>query len=396
VLAALFAVTVLDELASGVTPSASPDIARDFAIGAGAAAGIGVAAFHVVSVVLEPALLAAIARARPRIVSSLALLAIATTMAIAALAPSAMVLWAALSFFGLASGCALTASEGVLVERAPDAREQTLARLSLAGAIGDLAVPLLLAALAWIGAGWRDALLVIALAALALSVVHARAHPLDARSLERDDGDGGDGDDADDDEDDVPLAAVLRDALRNRPLIAWIAAAALTNLLDEILIAFAAIHLEAHLGADVTERSVVLGAGLAGSIVGLALLDRLLARREPIALLRSAALLAIPALVALVLAPTIATATAAMFVLGAAAAALHPIAEAQAYASLPGRPGIVNAVASLAGPLDLAAPLVLAWVAQGAGSAAALLLLGAAPAIIALFARRRPPRSPDG
>jgi len=78
----------------------------------------------------------------------------------------------------------------------------------------------------------------------------------------------------------------------------------------------------------------------------------------------------------------------AMAVLGAATSPLHPLVSARAYASLPGRPALVNAVSATRAPIDALAPLLLAAIAVTWGSGTALLAIGVAPLGIALMAWR--------
>jgi hypothetical protein len=67
---------------------------------------------------------------------------------------------------------------------------------------------------------------------------------------------------------------------------------------------------------------------------------------------------------------------------------LHPLAKARAYAALPGRPALVNAVFGGLVPIDVAAPLLLGALATGAGSAFAVGALLVAPVGIAAAAAR--------
>jgi hypothetical protein len=60
--------------------------------------------------------------------------------------------------------------------------------------------------------------------------------------------------------------------------------------------------------------------------------------------------------------------------------------KARAYASLPGRPAIVNGVSALFVPLDIAVPLVLAVISSELGSPVAMLALATAPLALAIGA----------
>ena len=86
----------------------------------------------------------------------------------------------------------------------------------------------------------------------------------------------------------------------------------------------------------------------------------------------------------------VAIASAALFALGASTSTLHPLASARAYASLPGRPALVNAVAAALMPFDALAPLVLGALALWLGTQAAILAILVAPIGIAVAAWRVP------
>lgn len=85
------------------------------------------------------------------------------------------------------------------------------------------------------------------------------------------------------------------------------------------------------------------------------------------------------------------TACVALAVLGALVSTYYPLVHARAYASLPGHPGVVNAISSLFAPCDLAVPLAIGLVAERAGSEAALGVLAFVPVVMAAIgvARRR-------
>jgi FSR family fosmidomycin resistance protein-like MFS transporter len=297
----------------------------------------------------------------------------------AALASGPLWLVLCLALYGPASGCALSSSEGFLVESRPHERERTITRLNLAGALGDLLVPLLLGLLAWTGAAWRYALAAAALSAALLSLVHALARALE-RTVEL----------ADDDEEEREHPGVLqalRFAFSVRPLLAWSAAVALTSLLDEVLIAFAVVRL-GH--ASSFARSLAVGAWTVGLVCGLLVLERHVHRLDGRKVLLSSAALVAASLTALAASPSVEVASLALFMLGASTSTLHPLASARAYAALPGRPALVNAVASAFTPFDALAPLALGALALWLGPEVALLALLVAPLGIALAAWKAP------
>ncbi len=365
---------VVDELASGVVPASAGDVARDLAVPAGIAAGGIIAAFHVLAIFVEMPLLAWSERVSARWFSAVSLAVLAVVTFGAALAGGPIALAVCLALYGPASGCALAASEGLLVESRPEERERTLTRLNLAGALGDLAVPILLAALAWVGLGWRSALVLAAASAALLAILHGSARALDQK-LTFEAG-----------EDEAPsVLEALRFAFGTRRLFAWSVAVALISLLDEVLVAFAVVTLE---GAAPLARAFAVGAWTAGLVGGLAVLERFVDRLDSRKVLLASSAVAAASLSTIACTHEVVTVSVALFVLGASSSTLHPLASARAYASLPGRPALVNAVAAGLMPFHMLAPLLLGVLAHWLGAPAALLAILVAPIGIALAAWR--------
>jgi len=74
----------------------------------------------------------------------------------------------------------------------------------------------------------------------------------------------------------------------------------------------------------------------------------------------------------------------ALGVIGLGAAGWYPIAQAQAYAQLPGRSGLVRAIMGLGEPFEIVLPAVVGFLAGQFGLLAGLALLGSAPLLILL------------
>jgi predicted MFS family arabinose efflux permease len=340
---------------------------------------------------VEAPLLAWAERLRVRVVSAAALAVVAAAMALSAAAPNAWVLLAALALYGPASGVALAASEGTLVEAQPHERERTLTRLAFAGIAGDALVPLLLLAATWLGFGWRGVAWVASAAALGLALAHWRTPSLDRPFAS--DSDAGDEERAGEGEPSPPLRE-LAHVLRNNPaLVGWLAVALASDLLDEVLVAFSAAHLAEF--ATTQQRMLVIVAWTLGDLAGIVALEAALHRVRPLRALRFAAVVATLALVAFWLTRSPAAAALALGFVGAAAITFHPLLRARAYAALPGRPAMVSAINALLQPAHLASPLALAWVASAHGASAAIGLLCLGPLAVALAAFRARDRRED-
>jgi MFS family permease len=315
------------------------------------------------------------------------MIAMAVSSVLVAAAPDPFWLALAEGLAGVASGCAVGLAQATLVDANPHRRERVLTRWAMLGVVGDLAAPAMIAGAGAVSVGWRGTYLVVgaamALWAGALCSVRfpGRAAPPAA----------------DPDVEPPPresLFASLRLALRNRRLLAWVVGVVLCDLLDEILVLFASLHLRDALGAGPTARSIILGGFVGGAALGLIVCDRLLAKVAPLRLLALSAGACAVLYLAWIAAPTVWLSAPLLAAVGFTAAPLHPLAQAQAYAALPGRSGAVAASEHLFSPITMAVPWILGWVADHHGTGAALLLLVVQPiglTVLALRAQRPSP-----
>jgi MFS family permease len=155
-------------------------------------------------------------------------------------------------------------------------------------------------------------------------------------------------------------------------------------------VAFAAVHLSAVApGADtLASRQAALGALIVGGLVGLAALERFVETRHARRVLGVGCALSVVSTITLALAPDLLTAGSALFVLGIGSSVLHPLVKARAYASLPGRPMLVNAVAAALVPLDAIAPLLIGALVYATHPSVGMLALSLAPLGVIALSRR--------
>lgn len=375
---------LLEELSSGVPFAGAPGIERSLQL---SHTLTGVVLFTVpglVQLVLDPVVfLLADRLGRPWLVRG-GLAAMAAMSFVAAIAPGPVTLTVALSIWGVATGAASTLTELTLIDQRPDQRARTMARWTLLALVGDFAAPAVLGALAvWSGGdpAWRTAFAIVGgLLAVWAIATSLRGFPAPAAA-------------ADDDE--PPLWQAVRTALRDRVLIGWLFGVALCNLLDELLVVFASIHVRDELGASAAWQSATVAAFVAGGALGLVGLDRLLARHAEHRLVIAAGLACTVAFVAWLAAPTVWLSTLVMVLVGATATPLYPLASAQAYARCPGRSGVVPVAGHLFAPFVLVLPWLLGAVADRAGTLVALALLVAQPIGLVVLAaatyRTKPP-----
>jgi MFS family permease len=358
-------VELLDELYSGVPAIGSPDIQAELDTSCAATAWMLLFVPGAVALVVEPILFVLADRHPKKWFVCGGLFAMALAAFIAAAAPNAYLLTAAIALAWVGSGSGVALGQAALVDARPHDRERALTQWALLGEIGDLLAPLLMAALAAFGWGWRVAYLLVGAMMLVWALLVASQRFEDATPEQ--------------DEEEPGVIASLRAALANRRLLFWLGAAALCDLLDEIVVVFAALYLRDELGASPIERAVVITAGVAGAIAGVLLADRLLGRVRPLRLLGMTSVACAGSYLAWLFAPSVWLSTTLFFVVGMTAAPMYPIASAQAYAALPGRSGTVNAAGHLFSPLVMALPWLLGVVADHAGLQLALALLLAQP-----------------
>ncbi len=374
----LIAVDFLDELASGIPFVGAPGIQRDLGISYGQAAGWVLTSFGLLALVLEPPLFLLADRYPRRFFVCGGLLAEGLICLLAGFAPGFGTLLVAVALYGPASGVGVGLAQATLMDAHPDDRERILVRWTLSGSLGDLATPALFSALALVAWGWREAFWIVAVLWLVWAVLVFRA-PFPERVQE-------------DDAPEPGMLDALRSAFATPALRPWVIGALLCNLMDETLVGFGALYLRDGLGADVHGRSLVLGAFMAGDVLGLLGLEPLLRRYRPMPMLAALSLGSAAAYAGWLLAPNVAWSVGFALLVGLFTGGHYPLAKAQAYRALPDRSGTVNAVMTLAGAAFLPVPVLLGVAADGVGLRLALGLLMLQPLgllVIALLAMRR-------
>jgi MFS family permease len=370
---------LIDELSSGIPYGSAAQIERAFGLSYTATAIVMFVVPASIAMVVEPFIFLLADRYPRALFIRIGVTAMAISLVGVALAPNVIVLSIAISIFWLSNGAAVPLAQATLVDRNPDARGRTMARWTLLSAVGDLIVPFVIGGVALAGHGWRGAHVVIA---IVLGIFAIALWRFDMSGL----GVGaGDDDEDNEDEDETPaksLLSTLKDALKDRVLVAWLFGVALCDLLDEILVVFATIHLRDQLGGGIEWQSAMILAMTIGGGIGLVILERVLARvgtaSERTVLVWCASACA-ASFVAWVCAPTLWLSVVLMGVVGMFSSPLYPLAAAQAFARRPGASGSVLAAQSLFSPMGLALPFVIGVVADQAGTFVALLVLVAQP-----------------
>jgi MFS transporter, FSR family, fosmidomycin resistance protein len=289
----------------------------------------------------------------------------AGALALAAGAPSFWVLLVAFSVLYPASGAFVSLSQASLMDLQPERREHNMARWTFAGALGAVAGPLLLAGLAWTGAGWRELFLGFALLAVGLVFLVHRAPNTD-----------GDGE-----------RPRVREALRvlvRRDVFRWLFLLELSDLLLDVFLGFVALYFVDEVGtsAGTAGLSVAVwtGAGLLGSGAVIPLLRRL----DGLRYLRASAAITGVLFVAFLLVPGPAAKLGLVAAIAVVNSGWYPVLQARLYGALGEASGLALTVGALF-PLNALLPLGIAALAERFGLAIALWPLLAAPVALLLL-----------
>ena len=166
-MAALLAVELLDELVDGAWTTAWPLVRADLHLSY-VQVGVLLAVPPIVGNLVEPVFgLLGDAWDR-RVLVRAGGAAFALALLLAALSQGFAPLLAALVLFNPAGGAFVGLSQATLMDAEPGRREHNMARWALAGSVGVMAGPLLVAAATRAGPGWRAALVLLAVAAALL------------------------------------------------------------------------------------------------------------------------------------------------------------------------------------------------------------------------------------
>jgi MFS transporter, FSR family, fosmidomycin resistance protein len=287
--------------------------------------------------------------------------------------------WLLLAFAVLypASGAFVALSQADLMDAAPARREQNMARWTLAGSIGGLAGPAVLALAIFAGAGWRAAYIGCAVVAaavllsrvLAPSPAHAEAQ---AHTPFR-----------------AALLAALR-ALRRGDVLGALALLEISDLMLDVLTGYLALyfvdvlHQPAWFGAVVV--AVRIASNLAGDLVSVAVLERI----SGTPYVRDTAIGAAIAYAAVLLVPNVYAKLAIVALLSLLTAGWYPVLQARVYHALPGQSGALLAIGNVFNLVMSPVALLIGIAATRFGLSATLWFLIFSPLAIAMFLRRRP------
>ncbi|HEX2089908.1 MAG TPA: MFS transporter [Actinomycetota bacterium] len=282
-------------------------------------------------------------------------------------APGFPVLLGAFIVIWPASGAFVSLSQATLMDMEPSLRERNMARWVLAGSVGVVSGPLMVAAAAGLGISWR--MPVVALAALGgalaigtLRAPHLRSHPDGSNAWK-----------------------IVREAvrqLRNREVVRWLTVLQLSDLMLDVLLAYTALYFVDVVGFTPTGAGLAVAVSTVAGLVGEAVMLAVLRTVPGLTYLRISAVVGAAVFAAFLVAPSPAGKLVALGTLSIVTAGWYTVPNARLYDALPGRSGTAVALTSASDLIGALLPLTVAFVAGRAGLSWALWICLLAPAAL--------------
>ncbi len=365
-----------DELHYGIDGAVLPALRTDFGLTYGQV-GLLLGLPHIVGSLIEPfIMLLGDTRLRKGLLISggLALFLLLSSIARTTKFP---ILLIAMVINYPASGAFVSLAQASLMDMNPGRQSQAMARWTVAGSIGNLVGPLLLAIGFSQDWGWRWAyvsLSMLALALVALVVAHGINDGKQPEHSNR------------------PTVNTLTlsihnlgAAVSNRLLLRWIGLLQISDLLLDVFTGYAVLYFSDVVGLTAAQSSLVLallmGTSLAADLLLIPLLERIPGRK----LVRTTAGAATLIYLTWLLAPWPGVKVGLLILLRFSTIGWYQVLQGEAYASEPGRSGTVIAIGSVGSLLGGGLIWLVGWIASQAGLQVAMWLLLIGPVGLRLF-----------
>ncbi len=285
------------------------------------------------------------------------------------------VILAAFCIMSPASGAYVNLAQATLIDSNPTRAEQTMARWVLLGSVGVAISPLMLTAVFSIGWSWRSVYFALAIIAAAYLLLLFKPK-FDAHTGA--------------DEESISLRHMkqaLVEALQHRTLIKWIVLTELADLMLDKLLEQVGLYFHDVAHVSLAEATGAVSIFTAGWLIGNIGLVPLLERLSGIRILRITSIVVSIAYVALLLVPIVWLKYALLGVISLSSASWYVILRAKTYEALPGQSGVVIAVTSIFGAINLFVPVILGGIADTIGLQAAMWLLLIGPVALMIGVR---------
>ncbi len=296
------------------------------------------------------------------------------------LSPGYLLLLTGVALHGFAGGPFVGLSQASLMDAHPGQHDHMMAWWSIIGNIGFLVTLLTVAVAYALGVDWRILFLLGGVLFIIYALFLARLRfpqsgkPGEVEQEKREETKA------------RSNWAALKAAALDMALLRW---ALILPLLDVPLTGFVVLYFHDVVGLSNIAASSALLVIIVSSLVGKAVLPWLLRYIAGIRLLKLSIWIGIVSFGALLLLPGVVAKFVALTVFGLVESSWHTLAQAQAYATQPGKSGVVLSVTSLISPITSFLPLLVGVIANAAGLGwgLAVLLVGPVAAGVLLVFR---------
>jgi len=317
-----------------------------------------------------------------RLLICLGALAAGLGLVLMGLAPGYLLLLAGVALLGFAGGPFIGLSQASLIDAHPGRHDHIMAWWSILGSLGFLATLLMVDISYALGINWRPLFITGGILYILYALLLTRLHisrPGQAHT---------------DETGETPAALkqstwdALKTAALGRALLRW---ALIMPLLEMPINGFIPLYFHDVMGLNFAAASSLLLIVIIGSLLGKAALPLLLRSMTGMRVLKITVWLGIASFAAFLVLPGVLLKCGLLAIFSVVESSWHTLAQAQAYATQPGKSGVVLSVTSIISPLASFLPLLVGVIATlvGLGWGLTALLVGPLIAgVLLLFARK--------
>jgi MFS transporter, FSR family, fosmidomycin resistance protein len=373
-----FLIEFLDELVFSISEAALPFIRDDLHLNY-AQIGLALSLPGFIANFIEPFLYAISDVWKRRAVILIGGIFFTISLFLTGISTSFALLLASFILFNPSSGAFVSLSQASLMDADPLRRENNMARWTFAGSLGVVIGPLLLAAAAWIGFGWRGMFIGVALLATLIllfawtRIPHDKPHPVSSPRFG----------------DIFKQFGATFTALKNWTVVRWLILLEFSDLMLDIFYGFLPLYFVDIAGFTPAQAalsvSIWAGVGLLGDFLLIPLVERV----------KGLDYLRLSVIIELILFPTFLLVQASWLklvivaLMGFFNAGWYAILKAKLFESMHGQSGAALTLDNVSGLIGKLIPFGIGLFAQAYGLGAAMWLLLAGPIALLLGLPRR-------
>jgi FSR family fosmidomycin resistance protein-like MFS transporter len=373
-----FLIEFLDELVFSISEAALPFIRDDLHLNY-AQIGLALSLPGFIANFIEPFLYAISDVWKRRAVILIGGIFFTISLFLTGISTSFALLLASFILFNPSSGAFVSLSQASLMDADPLRRENNMARWTFAGSLGVVIGPILLAAAAWIGFGWRGMFIGVALLATLIllfawtRIPHDKPHPVSSPRFG----------------DIFKQFGATFTALKNWTIVRWLILLEFSDLMLDIFYGFLPLYFVDIAGFTPAQAalsvSIWAGVGLLGDFLLIPLVERV----------KGLDYLRLSVIIELILFPTFLLVQASWLklvivaLMGFFNAGWYAILKAKLFESMHGQSGAALTLDNVSGLIGKLIPFGIGLFAQAYGLGVAMWLLLAGPIALLLGLPRR-------